>query len=82
MWKSNDEYKSQIGIGITEILTELLKNLGEDMHNLLYKIITKSFKTGEITEEFVKCRTIILPKKIRIMECNNYRTISLLSPHT
>ena len=42
----------------TWIPAELLKNLGEDMNNLLHEIIIKSYETGDIPEEFVK-----MPKK-------------------
>ena len=65
---------------IDEIPAKLLKNLGDYLLNLLYEIIPISYKTGAISEEFVKSRIISLLKKWTTMECSNYWTIFIL-PH-
>ena len=52
-------------MGINRLPAELNKNQGEDMHSLIYEIITKTYETGNIRKEFIKSRTIVLPK-------NNY----------
>ena len=49
--------------GIVGIPVVLLKNLGEYIHKLLYDTITKRSETGDISQEFVKSRTITVPKK-------------------
>ena len=54
------------------IPTKLLKNLGEDLHNFLCEIITKSYKARDIPEEFIKRRTTTLPKL-----ADNIRRIAL-----
>ena len=59
-WKNTDEYERLKATGLNG---KLIKNLGEDMHNIVYEIITRSYETGDIPEEFVKRRTIALPKK-------------------
>ena len=41
------------------------------MHNLLYKIITKSYEAEDILEELVESRTIAIPKIGITIECNN-----------
>ena len=59
--QDSDEYERGKATGIDGIQVEILKNL--TMHNLLYEMITKSYETGDIPEEFVKSRTIVLSKK-------------------
>ena len=62
--------------GIDGILAKLIQNLGEDTHKLLYEITTKSYETRDSIKEFANNRTIVLPKKGKIFEYSNYRTIS------
>ena len=40
--------------GIDGIPTKFLKNLSKDLHNLLYKIIIKSYVTGDFSKNFSK----------------------------
>uniref|UniRef100_A0A8D8Y198 Craniofacial development protein 2 n=1 Tax=Cacopsylla melanoneura TaxID=428564 RepID=A0A8D8Y198_9HEMI len=65
--------------GIDEIPGELLKNAGEEMKNCLFELIKEIYEEGEIPEDFIKSKTITIPKKGNATECSNYRTIALLS---
>lgn len=61
--------------------TKFLNNLDEDIHKLLYEIITTNYEKGNMPKEFVKSRTITFSKKRTTMKCNNYRTILHFNYH-
>lgn len=68
--------------GIDEISTELLKNADTLTRSRLFKIIKESYESGiesEIPEDFIKRKSITIPKTGNASECVNYRTITLLS---
>jgi len=59
----------------------LFKTLGNKLENLLFDIIKKYYVKGELPDDFVKSRTITIPKKVNANECGNYITISILLSH-
>lgn len=62
-----------------DIPSEILKNLDEKTGKDLFEIIKKCYEEGSIPEDFIKSKTIILPKKGNATDCSNYRTIAILS---
>lgn len=66
--------------GIDDIPAEILKNLDEYTKSLLFKIINECYETGKLPKDFIKSKSITIPKKGTSTNCTNYRTITLL-PH-
>lgn len=77
--KAMEELKNNKAPGIDEIPAELLKNFGEKAKDVLFKIISSIYKTGQIPSDFTKCLIIPIPKKARAQTCEQYRTLSLIS---
>lgn len=77
--KALKELTEKKAAGIDDIPAELLKNMGEEYEEKLYKIIKECYNTGTLPPDFIKSKTITLPKKGNATECGNYRTIALLS---
>ncbi|KAI5644176.1 reverse transcriptase (RNA-dependent DNA polymerase) domain-containing protein [Phthorimaea operculella] len=65
--------------GKDDIPAELFKYCGTNTKKQLYNIICTCYETGNLPEDFCTSKTIFLPKKGNATECNNYRTISLLT---
>jgi hypothetical protein len=63
--------------GIDDISAELLKNLDEHTKSLLFKIINECYETGKLPKDFIKSKSITIPKKENSTSCTNYRTITL-----
>ncbi|KAI5717312.1 hypothetical protein M8J77_003669 [Diaphorina citri] len=61
------------------IPAEIIKNLGNKTDDILFNIIKECYKSGKIPEDFIKSKTITIPKKGNATECSNYRTIAILS---
>ena len=59
---------------VDNIPSELLKNGGEATTTVLRVICQKIWKTQELTQSLIP-----LPKKGNLTQCQNYRTISLIS---
>lgn len=56
-----------------------MKNCGEKAKDVLFKIISSMYKTGQIPSDLTKCLIIPIPKKARAQTCEQYRTLSLIS---
>lgn len=65
--------------GVDNIPAEILKNLDSNTEKLLFDVIKECYNKGTLPEDFVKSKTITLPKKGNASDCSNYRTIALLS---
>jgi len=46
--------------------------------SLLFNIIGDCYKTGKLPNDFIKSKSITIPKKGNATNCTNYRTITLL----
>jgi len=57
----------------------LWKQSGEETRDILFKMVEKTYREGIVPKGFTQNRTILIPKKRNPTECNNYRTISLLT---
>jgi len=53
--------------------------LDEHTKSLLFKIINACYETGKLPKDFIKSKSITIPKKGNSTNCTNYRTITLLS---
>ncbi|XP_042868436.1 uncharacterized protein LOC122250840 [Penaeus japonicus] len=67
--------------GPDEVVTEMLKALGETGINLLHNLANKIYNSGEIPDDMLKSIFIALPKKPHTLDCDQHRTISLMT-HT
>lgn len=76
--KAIHDLKSNKKVCIDEIPAELWKVVGEEMRDILFKMLEKTYREGIVPKDFTKSRTILIAKKENTTECNNYRTISLL----
>jgi hypothetical protein len=65
--------------GIDNITGELLQNGGECTIDILLKICNAVWRTGDWPEQWTHSIIIPLPKKGNLKQCQNYRTISLIS---
>jgi hypothetical protein len=81
-----DEYELALGTlsnkkapGIDEIPTELLKNADPLAKSSLFNIVKESYECEIQPGDFIKRKSITIPKKGNASECANYRTITLLS---
>jgi hypothetical protein len=65
--------------GSDDIPAELWKASGEEGVDLLWRLCTKIWKTGEWPDDWCRAVFVPLPKKGNLKDCSNYRTISLIS---
>ena len=65
--------------GVDNIPSELIKNGGEAMIDALTVICNKIWETGEWPTSWTQSHIITLSKKGNLQQCQNYRTISLIS---
>ena len=65
--------------GVDNIPAELLQAGGETMIDVLLNICNKIWQTGEWPTPWTQSLIITLPKKGNLLQCQNYRTISLIS---
>ena len=65
--------------GVDNIPAELVQAGGEDVINVLTTICNKIWQTGEWPTPWTQSLVITLPKKGNLQQCQNYRTISLIS---
>ena len=65
--------------GVGNIPPELLQAGGETMIDVLLNICNKIWQTGEWPTPWTQSLVITLPKKGNLLQCQNYRTISLIS---
>ena len=66
-------------VGVDNIPAELLQAGGETMIDVLLNICNKIWQTGEWPTPWTQSLVITLPKKGNLLQCQNYRTISLIS---
>ena len=69
------------GTGPDEINTEMIITLEDIGIDTLHKLFNKMYDTGEIPSDIAKSIFITLPKKPSTKNCEEHRTISLMS-HT
>ena len=65
--------------GVDNIPAELVQVGGEDVITALTTICNKIWQTGEWSTPWTQSLVITLPKKGNLQQCQNYRTISLIS---
>ena len=65
--------------GVDNIPAELLQAGGETMIDVLLNICNKIWQTGEWPMPWTQLLVITLPKKGNLLQCQNYRTIKLIS---
>ena len=65
--------------GVDNIPSELLNNGGEATTTVVTAICQKIWETKEWPKEWTRLLVIPLPKKGNLKQCQNYRTISLIS---
>ena len=65
--------------GVDNIPAELLQAGGQTMIDVLLNICNKIWQTGEWPTPWTQSLVIALPKKGNLLQCQNYRTISLIS---
>ena len=65
--------------GVDNIQAELVQAGGEDVITALTTICDKVWQTGEWPTPWTQSLVITLPKKGNLQQCQNYRTISLIS---
>src|SRR6267154_889859 len=61
------------------ISAELLQSMGEKGIEIMTSLINKIYKSGYIPEDFRKSIFAPIPKVSRAQECNDFRTIALIS---
>ncbi len=71
--------KSGKSPGLDHILTEYIKAGGESMVDALTLLFNKILVTGTVPQGFKEALIVVLFKKGSMLECSNYRPISLLS---
>ena len=65
--------------GVDNIPTELLKNGGEATATVLTALCKKIWEMKECTKEWTQLLVVPFPKKGNLKQCQNNRTISLIS---
>ena len=65
--------------GVDNIPAELVQAGGQDVITALKTICNKIWQTGEWPTPWTQSLVITLPKKGNLQQCQNYRTISLIS---
>ena len=74
------EMKNKKSEGIDNIPAELLKSLGEKATEELVKLCQQMYERGEWPDDFTKTIIVPMEKKTNAVECEDFRTISLI-PH-
>lgn len=65
--------------GPDNISTELLQYADTKTKEELFKLIHDIYNTGTVPKDFYKSTLVLLPKKAGADQCNNFRTLSLIS---
>ena len=71
--------KNGKAVGPDEMSAEVIKALGDSAVNMLHDLANTIYETGEIPEILQKSVFITIPKKIGVTECENFRTIAIMS---
>ena len=72
-------FKKWKSAGVENIKAELVQAGGKDEINALTTICNEILQTGERPTPLTQSFVITLPKKGNLQQCQNYRTISLIS---
>ena len=72
------EMKEGKAVGVYEIPAELLKRLGEKALQEICGICQSIYEEGKWPDDFTSVVMIPLPKKNNVVECGDFRTISLI----
>jgi hypothetical protein len=62
------------------IPAELLQALDEETKHTLYSFTNNIHTTGRIPDDFKRSIIVISPKKRKSTKCEEYRTLSILTP--
>lgn len=65
--------------GVDGIRGEMIKAGGKELVKEIHEICKQVWREGKIPEEWTKSVLVTIPKKGDLMECQNYRTIALIS---
>ena len=65
--------------GVDNVPAELVQAGGEDVIRAITTICNRIWQTGEWPSPWTQSLVITLPKKGNLQQCQNYRTISLIS---
>ena len=71
--------KNGKAVGPDEIPAQVIKALGDSAMDVLHDLANTIYKTSEIPEILQKSVFITIPKKISVTECENFRTIAIMS---
>ena len=71
--------KKRKALGPDGIPIQAIKTLEELGLDLVHHLLQLIYETGEVPEKMLKPVFITLPKRASTNECENYRTISLMS---
>ena len=71
--------KKRKSAGVDNVPAELVQAAGEDVITALTTVCNKIWRTGEWPTPWTQSLVITLPKKGNLQQCQNYRTISLIS---
>ena len=71
--------KKGTSTGVDNIPAKLVQAGGEDVISALTTICNKIWQNGEWPTPWKQSLVITLPKKGNLLQCQNYRTISLIS---
>ena len=74
--------KTNKAAGPDEVVTEMLKALGDTGVNILHSLVNKIYDSGEIPNDMLKSVSIALPNKPNTLDCDQHRTISLMQSHS
>ena len=66
-------------VGVDNLPAELVQASGEEVITALTTICNKIWQTGEWPTPWTQYLVITLPSKANLQQCQNYRTISLIS---
>ena len=70
---------SQKTPGPDDVPIELIKNGGETTIKVMHQVSVSIWKTGKWPDDWTDALFVPLPKKGRLKQCSNYRTIALVS---
>ena len=73
------EIKNKKAVGVDNIPAEFWKVLGEKGLKELTKLLQEMYEKGVWPEDFTSIVMIQIEKKVNAMECEDHRTISLIS---
>lgn len=79
--KAIAQAKNIRALGPDQIPAKLLKLLRDDSIEILTVFLNKIYHNGKIPEDWLKSLFVALPKKSGVIQCNDFRLISLMS-HT